>query len=198
MKKWVLLVSVVFLGLGLIISGCAQKPTAELEKAEEALQEARNAGAPQLAPADYNAAENKLNEGKKLIDELRYSKAKDALDESARLAETAKQKALAAKQKPVAPPPAVVEKKVEKAPPPPPKPGFSEYTVVKGDCLWKISKSKDVYGDAYQWPLIYDANKDQIKNPDLIYPKQVLKIKQDVSQDEINAARKKAGAPKGK
>ena len=62
------------------------------------------------------------------------------------------------------------------------------YTVVKGDCLWKISKMK--YGSPYFWPAIWDANKagvinkDQLKNrrhkeitnPNLIYPGQILKI----------------------
>src|SRR5258706_3848966 len=62
------------------------------------------------------------------------------------------------------------------------------YTVVKGDCLWKISKMK--YGSPYFWPAIWDANKagvvnkDQLRNPrhkavtnpNLIYPGQVLKI----------------------
>ncbi len=62
------------------------------------------------------------------------------------------------------------------------------YTVVKGDCLWKISKMK--YNSPYYWPAIWDANKngvvnaDQLKslrhkkitNPNLIYPGQVLKI----------------------
>jgi len=192
MKKWVLLVSVVFLGFGLILAGCA-KPTAELEKAESALQEAKDAGAPQLASADYNAAENKLNEGKKLIDEIKYSDAKTALEESAQLSALAKQKALAAKKgpepKPVTPAP-VVTKKVDLGP------GFTEYAVSQGDCLWNISRKGDIYGDAFQWPLIYDNNKDQIKNPDLIYPKQVLKIKRNATEDEIKAAKKKAGVSK--
>jgi hypothetical protein len=68
------------------------------------------------------------------------------------------------------------------------KPPETGYTVVKGDCLWKISKMK--YGSPYFWPAIWDANKagvvnkDQLKNrrhkevtnPNLIYPGQILKI----------------------
>lgn len=50
------------------------------------------------------------------------------------------------------------------------------YTVVKGDCLWNIAKKKEYYGNGFAWPVIYKANRDQIKNPDLIYPKQVFKI----------------------
>ena len=48
------------------------------------------------------------------------------------------------------------------------------YIVVSGDSLSKISKRE--YGDANQWPKIYEANRDTIKNPDLIYPGQKLRI----------------------
>lgn len=57
------------------------------------------------------------------------------------------------------------------------------YTVVKGDCLWNIAKKSEHYGNAFAWPVIYNANRDQIKNPDLIYPKQVFKIPQ-LTQEE--------------
>jgi uncharacterized protein YdcH (DUF465 family) len=50
------------------------------------------------------------------------------------------------------------------------------YTVVKGDHLWGIAKKKEHYGNPFAWPMIYKANRDQIKNPDLIYPKQIFKI----------------------
>lgn len=48
------------------------------------------------------------------------------------------------------------------------------YTVVAGDSLSKIAKK--FYGDANKWRLIFEANSDQIKNPDLIHPGQLLKI----------------------
>jgi nucleoid-associated protein YgaU len=48
------------------------------------------------------------------------------------------------------------------------------YTIAKGDTLGKIAKQ--FYGDAKQWKKIHEANKDIIKNPDLIYPGQVIKI----------------------
>ena len=48
------------------------------------------------------------------------------------------------------------------------------YTVVAGDTLSKIAKRE--YGDASKWQRIYEANKDTIKNPDLIYPGQTFKI----------------------
>ena len=54
------------------------------------------------------------------------------------------------------------------------KPGY--HTVVKGECLWYIAGYDHIYGNPLQWPLIYKANKDKIKNPDLIYPGQVFLI----------------------
>ena len=48
------------------------------------------------------------------------------------------------------------------------------YTVVRGDSLSKIAKRH--YGDMNQWQRIYDANRDQIKDPDLIHPGQKLRI----------------------
>lgn len=48
------------------------------------------------------------------------------------------------------------------------------YVVVKGDSLSAIAKRE--YGDAKEWRRIYDANRDIIKDPDLIYPGQTLRL----------------------
>ena len=48
------------------------------------------------------------------------------------------------------------------------------YTVQKGDTLSSIAKR--YYGDANQWRKIYEANREFIKNPDLIYPGQTFVI----------------------
>jgi hypothetical protein len=53
------------------------------------------------------------------------------------------------------------------------------YTVVEGDCLWKISKKPMIYNDSHQWPKIYMSNKAKFKdpeNPHLIFPDQVFDI----------------------
>ena len=55
-------------------------------------------------------------------------------------------------------------------------PPVISYTVVRGDCLWNIAKKKEHYGNGFAWPVIYKANRDKIKNPDLIYPAQVFSI----------------------
>ena len=48
------------------------------------------------------------------------------------------------------------------------------YTVQKGDSLWNIAKK--FYGNGSKYTKIYNANKDKIKNPSLIYVGQVLTI----------------------
>jgi len=48
------------------------------------------------------------------------------------------------------------------------------YTVVKGDTLGAIAKK--FYGNANKYPEIFEANKPMLKNPDLIYPGQSLRI----------------------
>ena len=48
------------------------------------------------------------------------------------------------------------------------------YTIKSGDSLSKIAKQ--YYGDAQEWQKIYQANKDKIKNPDLIHPGQTIII----------------------
>ena len=61
--------------------------------------------------------------------------------------------------------------------PPPAAPKAAEprtYTVAAGDNLSKIAKH--FYGDANKWKKIFEANKDTIKNPDLIKIGQVLRI----------------------
>ena len=62
------------------------------------------------------------------------------------------------------------------------------YTVVTGDNLWMISGKSEIYNDVYQWPLIYKANSDQIKDADLIFPGQVLTIDRAATDADINAA----------
>lgn len=53
-------------------------------------------------------------------------------------------------------------------------PKAKTYTVKKGDCLWNIAKK--YYGNGAQYTKIAAANKDKIKNPNLIYAGQVLTI----------------------
>jgi nucleoid-associated protein YgaU len=53
-----------------------------------------------------------------------------------------------------------------------PEPTRASYTVRSGDSLSKIAHK--TYGHSKHWRLIFDANRDQLDNPDLIQPGQVL------------------------
>jgi nucleoid-associated protein YgaU len=57
-----------------------------------------------------------------------------------------------------------------------PEPEAVFYEVKKGDSLSKIAKAH--YGDALKYPVIFEANKPMLKDPNLIYPGQVLRIPQ--------------------
>ena len=53
------------------------------------------------------------------------------------------------------------------------------YKVKRGDCLWRISLLDFIYGDAYQWERIYEANRSILhdpNNPHLIFAGQRLTI----------------------
>ena len=71
----------------------------------------------------------------------------------------------------------------------------SIYVVKKGDSLPNVSARHDIYNDSFMWPLIYKANRDQIKDPKVLYGGQELKIPRDVSLEDIIQARREAGAP---
>ena len=48
------------------------------------------------------------------------------------------------------------------------------YTVKSGDSLWKIASAH--YGDANKWQALFEANREVIKDPDLIYPGQQIRV----------------------
>lgn len=59
---------------------------------------------------------------------------------------------------------------------------YKDYTVIKGDTLWDISKKE--LGDPFLWPKIWKEN-IAIANPDRIYPGQKIKIPLYLLQKEI-------------
>jgi nucleoid-associated protein YgaU len=62
------------------------------------------------------------------------------------------------------------------------------YEVSRGDNLWNIASQSRIYGNPYQWPLIYKANSGKIKDADLIYPGQNFDISRAASAAEVDAA----------
>ena len=62
----------------------------------------------------------------------------------------------------------------DRVPAPPGTGDSSRLVIVRGDSLWNIARAH--YGTGFEYTLIYGANKDQIRNPDLIYPGQVFSL----------------------
>ena len=64
-----------------------------------------------------------------------------------------------------------------------------DYTVERGDNLWNIAKKESVYDDPYMWPRIYRANKEDIKDPDMIFPEQTLAVPFGVAENQYLVSR---------
>jgi len=98
------------------------------------------------------------------------------------------QKVIVEEEKPVADPMQVYKAEYDALP--------VSHTVTKGECLWWIAEYKHIYNDPFMWPLIYKANRDKIKNPDLIYAGQQFEVpRYGFDLEEVKASRKQAGAP---
>lgn len=145
-----------------IFQGCTKKPIEQLAKAESAVKEAIDADAPLSVPDEFNKADSKLTECKQLINKKKYKKAIPALEECVALANKATAMANALKKEQIKKENIIQEKVIQ------------EHTVKYRDCLWFIAKK--YYNNPYKWSMIYDANKNKIKNPDLIFPDQVFVI----------------------
>ncbi len=71
-----------------------------------------------------------------------------------------------------------------------PSANSSVYIVKKGDNLWYIAGKQ--YSNPFMWPIIYWTNQQQIKDPDLIFPKQEFTIVHDSTADEKTKAERLA------
>jgi nucleoid-associated protein YgaU len=66
------------------------------------------------------------------------------------------------------------------------------HTVKRGETLPYIASLPEVYNDSSLWPLLYRANRDQISDPNYIWPGQVLRIPRNQSREDITDAGKSA------
>jgi nucleoid-associated protein YgaU len=131
----------------------------EEEEAEAAKKEAEAA----KRQAALEAAKREAAEAKARAAEAKAKKAEEAAAEAKAKVEAAKRKAhmLAAQER--------AEKARELA-----AAKKRVYVVQPGDSLSKIAKAE--LGDASRWPEIFELNKDQIKDPNVIHPGQELKM----------------------
>jgi nucleoid-associated protein YgaU len=59
------------------------------------------------------------------------------------------------------------------------------HRVRSGESLWTIAARPEVYANGFLWPLIWDANRDRIRDPDVLYAGQVLRIRPNPTVDEV-------------
>lgn len=155
----------------------------KIEEAQAAIDAAKGSEAAKLSPNDIKAAEESLAQAKSLFNDGKYKESMIASGQAINIAQGVSSK------KAVAVAPIVeqqgkegvaikeeqkeaIQKKVEEE---------TEYTLykvkynpAKRDCLWRIAEK--FYNDGFKWNVIYDANRDKVKNPDLIKPGWILKI----------------------
>lgn len=56
----------------------------------------------------------------------------------------------------------------------------TSHVVKKGESLWLIAGYPEVYGNPLEWPKIFQANRDRVLDPNLIYPGQEFRIPRNV------------------
>ena len=204
--------------IALLSSACAAAPKEELHLAREALAQARTAGAEELAPHEFQNAQAALQNCENLILYKNYKLAREILplaaslsyratfkareerlriESAKKLEELQKQEEIAKKVQPFPDglrrqkePHRIEAVKEKKTPAPPPL--STQYEVKKEESLWVISALKEVYSDPLLWPIIYKANRDQIKDPRQVYPGQVLAIPRSTSTEDKEEARREA------
>jgi len=70
----------------------------------------------------------------------------------------------------------------------------STYLVKRSETLIDIARRHEIYNDQFMWPLLYKANRDQIRDPKVVFPDQVLSVPRDITYVDIIEARKMAEA----
>lgn len=195
------------------VSGCASSvPPVEHKLALEAIQDAGRAGAEKMAVEEYREARLTLIKGETLLKDGDQEAARETLtaaivqahqaeittyirnlnlaENHIHLLEIQNEALLQAWRAAIADQEATIDFSSNEESQPKDKTAY--YTIMAGESLFTIAGKKKVYGDALLWPLIYKANRDQIKDPQQIYPGQRLTIPRDVSEQEMEAARNTA------
>ena len=171
----------------------------------------------EFAQTEYLAAKTALADARKSLQKTDYGDARASLEFSLKHARravvlTEERKAKRAeeedralkeeKARQVAVSEKIQVKEVASQPPPPPAPPkpapkpkttpVSSYSVSEGETLWTISANPKVYNEGLLWPLLYQANRDQIKDPRQIFPGQILSIRRDMTEKDLEDARQRA------
>jgi len=68
----------------------------------------------------------------------------------------------------------------------------TSHTVKRGETLPQIAALAEIYNDQFLWPILYRANRDQIRDPRHLWPGQVLRIPRNLTRDDLQEARRYA------
>ena len=213
--------NLLLLALIVFLMSCAKVSKPDLTPAESIVNQAYEIEASKYAPSEYQAAYIALSDARRAIEVADYDLARSSaevavqhgqraimLTENAKAQEAQeeirqaiKDRQLDETEKPSPPAAKKVRKESKQVSPPPPpkKPAaepkpLKEYIVGEGENLWMIAAHPQVYKEGLLWPLLYQANRDQIKDPRQIFPGQVLSIRRDMTEEEQEEAREKARA----
>jgi len=74
----------------------------------------------------------------------------------------------------------------------------SQHTVRQGETLPLIASLPEIYNETALWPLLYRANRDQIRDPMHVSPGQVLRVPRNLSREEIVEARRYSSEKSGR
>jgi len=155
--------------------GVSKKAEATAVEAKQAAAQAKANSEQAVASANQSiqTANQAINKTNQAIDQVSAINEK-VMQENAKLRFEMEQKAQALEQKDqgLSDEMADLKKNIEKLT----VKETTFYTVKKGDFLIKIAGKKNIYGEEDAWKKIYQANRSQIKNPNLIYPGQKLQI----------------------
>ena len=212
---------VIALALIVTVSGCVHAAPRWKDEAKSVMTGAYNNGAQKEFPSEYGSALDALRKGEYLVTEDRVGEAdsyfrlaltkgklleKDLAELHARREEEARRRAeteqreierlrapkeverkLVPAKEDVA-----IKKPIEKTRQVKERQLPVSHTVKRGETLPQIAAQSDIYNDYRLWPLLYRANRDQIRDPKHIWPGQVLRIPRNMSRDEIAEARRYA------
>ena len=183
-----------------LFAGCRILPPAVKPfQAEEYLHQAEMAGAAEFAPKEYQLLLEEFTQLKKLHQTQQYDAVNKGLplfaEQSAQLQLLVRQninKIETQEASPAlspCPTPLVTEEPAKTTVNEKTLKPRTSYTVSEGELLSSIAKRPDVYGDPLLWPLLYQANRDQIKDPRKIYTGQILIIPRNISDEECEKVR---------
>jgi nucleoid-associated protein YgaU len=144
------------------------------DMALEAVNMANQAGAYTYAPQQMEDAQRTLEEARRAYEAGDYVTARQlaetALAKARQAEETARQ--VGATKRAEMEAMAQQQAQEMRDPGAMPRPYPTNHIVIKGETLWWIAEYNQIYDEPFQWPVIYKANRSQIKDPDLIFPDQ--------------------------